>query len=270
MRSDPALSALDLAGPWSVASTHAPHLARLLQGSTPPPPAAQALPVTDYAPNPLKPGKRIAVLNVAGYLTKGRSYFGTSTSQLRLELAQAAADPTVSAVLLAVESPGGSVAGTAEMVSAVQSARRKKPVWAQVQDLAASAAYRIALAADQIWANQPTAMIGSVGTILSVLDVSAAMEKDGVKVHAIATGDLKATGQPGVPVTDDMKAMLQAVVDEMQLEFDAAVQARGLSAEQMTEVKRGGIYTATKAKSLRLIDGIRSPDKTLAALSAAR
>ena len=67
MRSDPALSALDLAGPWSVASTHAPHLLRLLQGQTAQPPApAQAAPVTDYTPNPLKPGKRIAVLNVAG------------------------------------------------------------------------------------------------------------------------------------------------------------------------------------------------------------
>lgn len=268
-----ALAPADLAGPWSVDALLFPHLAKVVSGQPVPAPTpkAAALPLTDYLPNPVREGKRIAVLNVGGFLTKGRSYFGTSTVQLRQELKQAAADPTVSGILLAVESPGGTVAGTAELAAEVQAAKRKKPVWAQVQDLAASAGYWIAASADQVWANQPTALVGSVGTILTVVDVSAAMEKDGVKVNTITTGELKPAGVFGTPFTDAQRAMLQAVVDDTQAQFDAAlVSGRGLSAEQLKEVKGGGIYTASRAKSLKLVDGIRTPDKTLAALAAAR
>lgn len=266
MRSE--LSPSDVAGLWSVDLMFFPHAAKLVESSPLSPKAAA--PLAEYVPNPTRKDKRLAVLTVGGFLSRGRSYYGTSTQQLRQELKQAAADPSVSGILLAVDSPGGTVAGTPELVAEVQAAKRKKPVWAHVSDLAASAAYWVASQADQVWAN-PTAIVGSVGTIVQVEDVSAALEKAGVKIHTFATGPLKATGKTGEPMTDERKAMIQALVDDSQTLFDAAVQsARGLTDAQLAEVRKGGAYAPTQAKTLRLIDGIRPLEKTVQAMSAAR
>lgn len=217
-------------------------------------------------------GRNVAVVKAAGTLMKQQSSTGgTSTVQLRRDIRQAAADPTVSGILLAIDSPGGTVAGTADLAADVAAARRKKPVWAHVDDLGASAAYWLASQADQVFANSPTALVGSIGTIMTVYDVSKAAEAEGVRPVVFATGPLKGTGTPGTPITDEQRAYMQGLVDDVQTHFDAAVRkGRGLSAAELAAVRTGAVFPAAEAKQLRLIDGIQPLDKTLAALAAAR
>lgn len=212
-------------------------------------------------------GRRVAVIKATGSLMKPLSWFGTSTIGLRRDIQSAAADKSVTGILLAVESPGGTVAGAMDLATEVKAATRKKPVWAHIDDQAASAAYWMVSQADQVWANNPTALVGNVGTIFAVLDTSGAAEFDGVKMRVFATGELKATGYPGTKLSDEQATMIQGLTDQTQVQFDAGVKAaRGLSAEQMKAVRTGEIFTATRAKELRLIDGIRPFGQTLAAL----
>lgn len=219
-----------------------------------------------------KGGKSIAVVKVLGTLMKQQSSMGgTSTIQLRRDIRSAAADPNVSGILLAIESPGGTVAGTADLAAEVAKARKQKPVWAHIDDLGASAAYWLASQADMIFANNDTALVGSIGTIQVVYDMSAAAEKEGVKALVFATGPLKGTGVAGAAVTPEQQAYLQRLVNDAQQSFDAAVSVgRALSAAKLVAVRTGAVFSAPEALSLRLIDGIRPLDETLAELAEAR
>ena len=215
-------------------------------------------------------GKSVAVLKVGGVLMKQRSSMGgASTVDIRRTLRQATGDPNVSGVLLQIDSPGGTVAGTDDLAREVKAARRKKPVWAFVEDLGASAAYWIASQAGAIYANSPTAMIGSIGTVMYLTDTSKRNEAAGVREMSFATGPLKSFGD-GEGVTDEQAAYMQSLVNESQATFDAAVRAgRGLSAKELEAVRTGAVFHGLEAQRLRLIDGIKSFDATLDALAAA-
>jgi signal peptide peptidase SppA len=218
-----------------------------------------------------KGGKSVAVVKALGTLMKGQSSFGgTSTVQLRRDIRAAANDPNVSGILLAIDSPGGTVAGTADLGAEVKSATRKKPVWAHIDDLGASAAYWMASQANAIYANHASARVGSIGTVWTVYDTSEAAQKDGVRVLQFATGPLKGMGTPGAAVTDEHQAEYSRLVNDSQAHFDAAVRSgRGLSAAELSAVRSGGVFPAAEAKALKLIDGIRPLESTLAALAAA-
>lgn len=223
-------------------------------------------------PEPAKGGKTVARINVVGPLMKSAGSFGgTSTVQLRRDIRQAAADPQFSGIMLAIDSPGGTVAGTMELGDEVRAARRQKPVHAFVDGMAASAAYWVASQADAVWARNAMAHVGSIGTYYSVVDSSQAAEREGVKVHLFTTGPLKGIGAPGVPVTDDQVAHLREWVDELQAHFDDAVRkGRGLSAAELAAVRSGEVFPATRALGKRLIDGIKTEDQVVNALATAR
>jgi len=217
-------------------------------------------------------GRSIARVVLRGSMMKGQSSFGgTSTVQLRRDIRQAVADPNISGILLDIDSPGGTVAGTADLAAEVKAARRRKPVWAHIDDLGASAAYWVASQADQVFANDKTALVGSIGTLMTVYDYSAQAEKEGVKAIVFATGPLKGAGAPGAPITEDQRQYFQSLVDDSQASFDAAVRSgRGMNASQLAAVRTGGVFTASQALDLKLIDGIRSIDRTLEALAQAK
>ena len=219
-----------------------------------------------------KGGRSVARIVARGTLMKGQpSFGGTSTVQLRRDIRAAARDPNVSGILLDIDSPGGTVAGTADLAAEVRAARRKKPVWAHLDDLGASAAYWVASQADQVFANDKSALVGAVGTLMTVYDMSGAAEKDGVKALVFATGPLKGAGTPGAPVSEEHAAYFQKLVDAEQENFDAAVKTgRGMNAAQLAAVRTGGVFTAAEAQNLKLIDGIRSLDRTLEALASAK
>lgn len=264
-------------GLWAIESTAATNIATL--ASTTGLPAHVAANVAKPKPVestlemiPVKGGKSIAYVKVAGTLMKQQpSMGGTSTIQLRRDIRNAANDPNVQAILLGMDSPGGTVAGTADLANEVKTAKRKKPVWAHVDDLCASACYWVASQASAIYANAPTALIGSIGTIVTVYDQSQAAEQQGIRTLVFSTGPLKGLGVPGAPVTEEQQSHMQSLVNELQTHFDAAVmKGRGMNATQLNSVRTGGVFPATDAVSLRLIDGIRSIDATVDALSAVR
>ncbi len=216
-------------------------------------------------------GKSIAIIKASGILMKQRpSMGGTSSIDLRREIRAAAADPEVGAILLAIDSPGGTVSGTADLAADVKAATKQKPVVAHIDDLGASAAYWIASQADRITANSPTALVGSIGTIQVIQDLSAAAEKEGVRTLVFATGSLKGLGTPGTKVTDEQIAHVQSLVNSVQQSFDAAVQkGRGLTNKQLAAVRHGGVLTAPAAMQAGLIDGIQPLAKTINELAAA-
>lgn len=216
-------------------------------------------------------GQTVAVIPLRGTLMKsvGSMSAGTSTVAARRAIRAAAADPDVSAILLAIDSPGGTVAGTADLAADVKAASKKKPVWAHVDDLGASAAYWVASQADKVFANTDTALVGSIGTLAVMYDLSGQAEKEGIKTLVFATGPLKGAGAPGAAITDQQQEYFRALIEESQTAFDAAVQkARSLTDKQLAAVKTGGVFSAREAADRKLIDGVQSFDVTLSQLAA--
>lgn len=212
----------------------------------------------------------VAVIDIAGSMTKhGSSLSGSgSTVRARQEIRRAANDPNVDAILLRIDSPGGTVAGTADLGAEIAAAAERKPLTAFVEDLAASAAYWAASQARRIVANDGTALVGSIGTLIAFYDLSGLAGQEGIKPVVISTGGMKGLGFPGSEVTDAQKAHLQQLVDRTQAGFTAAVaRGRQLSAEQVTQLADGRVHVAQAAQDLGLIDAIQSFDATLRELA---
>lgn len=215
--------------------------------------------------------KTVAEIKIVGVMAKGLSFFAdTSTVKVREEIASAVRDPAVHGILLSIDSPGGTVNGTAELGDAIKDANRKKPVYSWVGGLVASAAYWAASQSAMIFAGNRMSQAGSIGTYTSAFDLSKAFESMGVKAHLWSTGPLKAIGVPGVPITDEQSAHIQSRVNGAQLHFDAAVRSgRGMDSAQLEAVRSGEAFWAQEAINRRLIDGIKSHEQTLAAVAAA-
>ncbi len=212
-------------------------------------------------------GKSIARIQLNGLLMRGQSWWGgTSTLQAIRDLRQAAADADVSGILLQIDSPGGSVAGTASLGDEIKLASKQKPVVAHIDTLGASAAYWAASQATKIVAEDRTALVGSIGTIWPMEDTSAADEMNGIKDVSKKTGPLKGIGYG--PITPEQQAHIQEQVDKVQVHFDAAVKkGRGLSDKELAAVNHGGVFTAEDALANGLIDAIQPISKTIADMS---
>lgn len=209
----------------------------------------------------------IAVISLEGVLTKG-DWCGTSTLRARRQVRAAAADPSVSAIVLAIDSPGGHVAGTKELADEVRAAGRSKLTVACIEDLGASAAYWVAAQCQRVVANA-TAEVGSIGTVAAVADLSKQAEKEGITVHVVSTGAHKGSFTPGAPVTEEMLADLRERVTALNGHFLAAVSAgRKMPADKLAEIADGRVFLAAKAMELGLIDGIATIDQVAAQIRA--
>lgn len=201
----------------------------------------------------------VAVIPMAGPIMKAKSkYGGCSSIDVRRAIRKAVLDEQVDAILLHIDSPGGTVAGTADLAADVKAADARKPVYAHIDDLGASAAYWVASQARRITAN-PTGEVGSIGTMLVLADTSGAYAADGIKVHLVSTGKFKGAGADGIPVTDDHLAMFQAEVDDLNEHFIAGVVAGRngkMTPAQVRAVADGRVHIAAKAKTLGLIDEV--------------
>lgn len=226
----------------------------------------QARAESDTVMAPGAGGKSIAVIPLAGTLMKSRMSMGSSTStvQARRDIRAAVRNPDVSGIMLMIDSPGGTVAGTADLGAEVKAARRSKPVFAQIEDQATSAAYWVASQASRVYANSATAMAGSIGTLLAVTKETSG------KVAVFASGPLKAPGMAG-DLTDEQTSYLQGLVNGWQSHFDAAVKTgRRLTDKQLSAVNTGAAFLAGTALDMKLIDGIQPTEATIAELSAAK
>jgi len=212
----------------------------------------------------------VAILHARGTLMKGYSSLsaGTSTVALRRQLRQAVANPDVSAILLKVDSPGGTVAGTQDLAAEVERAAKQKPLIAFVEDLCASAAYWTAAAAGWIVANNDTALIGSIGTYSVVADYSEAAAKEGVRVHVLRSGNFKGAGTPGAEITAEQLAEFQRIVDSLNEQFLAAVaKHRTKTLPQVKALADGRVHPAREALALGLIDEINTLDAVVERLT---
>jgi len=215
-------------------------------------------------------GNGVMVIDIVGTLQKEASSLGgTSSVMLRRAVSQAAANESVSAIMLRIDSPGGTTAGTHELAQAIADANKSKPVWAYIEDTGASAAYWLASQTSKVLVNQ-TAKVGSIGTYMAVADYSAAAAEAGVKVHVIRAGEFKGAGQQGTEVTDKQLAEWQRVVDDINAVFVSAVQGgRKLTAKQVSELADGRIHVGQKAVDLGLADGVASYEAALSQLGQA-
>lgn len=225
----------------------------------------------DEASKPYFMTDGVAIIRLIGQMQKGYSKFGgTSTVLTKRAVRLARRDPAVKAILLAIDSPGGMVAGTAELAQEVAQANLTTPVHAYIEDLGASAAYWVASQARKISANA-TAEIGSIGVLAILQDSSGLAERSGLTVHVVSTGRYKGMGAPGSKVLPEHLAEVEAMVEDLGSHFFQAVQeGRAMNASQLARVSDGRVWIAAKARQLGLIDTVQSFDAALAALVQTR
>ena len=208
---------------------------------------------------------RSALIEINGVMEKYRSLFGilfggTSTIDVQNQVNAAAADPQIEHIVLHIDSPGGTVAGTADLADAVYRARQAKPVSAFISDRGASAAYHVASQANQIIANS-TAMVGSVGVITYLVDMSALFKKRGLRAIAIGSGKYKAIGAPGTEVSEEQQAEIQRMVDSAAQQFIGAVRrGRGSRIKNFDEVSTARVFRGHEAQQAGLVDLISTFD----------
>lgn len=177
------------------------------------------------------------------------------------------ANASVGAIVLHVDSPGGSTYGTEELATKIFNARGTKPIYAMVDSMACSAAYWIGTSADMVICT-PGGDVGSVGVYCMHMDQSKAMEEDGVAVTMISAGRYKTELSPFGPLSDDAKASLQESVDATHEKFIGALKRnRGTSAENVrTNYGEGRVVAADKALVKGMIDRIMPMETLMAKL----
>jgi len=176
---------------------------------------------------------------------------------------QAEEDSTVSAIVLDINSPGGSPVASEEIMNAVKNS--KKPVVVWISDTGASGAYLAASPADKIYAS-PSSIVGSIGVILSLTDLSGLYQKIGVNQYAIKAGEYKDMGSSYRNLTPEETRMLQEMVDEDYDYFISLVaENRKLDINYVRSIAEGKIYTGTQAKNLKLIDETGNRDEAIEA-----
>lgn len=164
------------------------------------------------------------------------------------------ADPTVKAIMLDIDSPGGTVGGVMEFAESIRQSRDDKPIHAMTDGDMDSAAYWIGSQADTVTATQ-SASVGSIGVYLPMLDASRAYEMQGYKVELFKSGDLKGIGVPGTSLSDDQRAHLQSQVDYLFGQFKSAV-IDGRRELINDNFMQGQALYAAQAREAKLIDDI--------------
>ena len=191
---------------------------------------------------------------------------GTSCEGLSAAITTAIGDDRVAAILLDVYSPGGAVQGIADLADQLADAGEVKPLVAQVNELAASAAYWLASQAETVNVNQ-TGEAGSIGVYTVIDDSSRWFSEQGVTVHLVRSGTHKGVGEDGVPVEAEHLEELQRLVDELSGIFKAQVaRGRQMSAEQIGELADGRVHIGRSAVEIGLADAVQTFDETLASM----
>ncbi len=173
-------------------------------------------------------------------------------------------DPSVGAIILDIDSPGGQVSGIEEVSKKIFEARGRKPVVAVANHLAASAAYWIATAADELVVT-PSGEVGSVGVFAAHEDLSESMAKEGVKVTMISEGKYKTEGNPYEPLSEEAKAAIQERVSEVYDTFVKAVaRNRGVKPADVRDgFGEGRVVGAKKAVQIGMADRVGTLDETI-------
>lgn len=211
----------------------------------------------------------VAVIPVNGPISFDDPFaalFGETTVKVISEnLDKALADASVHSILLNVNSPGGYVTGVEALSDKVFASRGTKRIYAHTEGMAASAAYWIASAADQLFLGSGTAEVGSIGVYLVHFDYSTMLTDMGIKVTEITAGKYKGLGSPYAELTAKDQELLQADVDYIYTRFVQAVaRNRGISAEEVLKSATGLTFFGSDAVAKGLADGISTQQEVIA------
>jgi protease-4 len=217
---------------------------------------------------------KIALIDVEGVILNAREsgLLGSGDNPVALfreRLDAAADDKHVKAVVLRINSPGGSVTASDIMYRDLCRFREEthKPVVACMMDMAASGGYYLAMGCDRIYAH-PTTVTGSIGVIMSLYNAAGLFGKLGVKSDPIKSGPNKDIGNPGRPMTDEERAILQQMVMKFYEQFVAVVikgRVECAGEERIRALADGRVYTGLEAKELGLVDEVGYLEDAIAA-----
>lgn len=222
-------------------------------------------------------GARLTLLEIEGVISEAspQSPFGVSRPSMlasaREVLRRSAEDEENAGLLLRIHSPGGTVTASETLHHLIESykADTGRPVVAYLQGIAASGGYYTAVSADEIVAH-PVAITGSIGVIMSGINVAGLMERFGIEDQTFTSGAYKDSGSPLRAMRPDERDYLQGIVDELESAFVAAVDAGrpGLDAAAVAKVADGRIFTARTALELGLVDSVGHLEDALEALES--
>ena len=207
-------------------------------------------------------GDSIALIHVDGAIAgTGSTYDGVVTPEYMLDqLDQALADDSVKAILLRIDSPGGTVAASQEISLAVRRANEEKPVVASIGDIGASGAYMVAAQCDEIVA-APGSMVGSIGVIMEIPNVAGLLDKLGVEFTVLTQGENKDVGSPYRSVTPTETVMLN---EQMAIAYDQFIadvaEGRGMDEAEVRELATGWAWLGSEAIDLGLVDSLGNYD----------
>lgn len=238
---------------------------------------ARIRPTSEEAQARLVPGRKnlgdVAVIRLSGFITQKANMWtelfgGTSTEGLAAEVRAAMSERSIGAVLLDVDSPGGTVVGVSEAAEVIRASRGSKPLVALANPFMASAAYWLASQADEIVAT-PSSLTGSIGVMSVYVDESKALEAAGLDVEEITYGRRKAEGSGTKPLTDVARAGIQDRVDYYGEMFEADVaRGRGISpARVRARYGQGAVFNAGPAREAGLVDRVGTLESVVAQLA---
>lgn len=192
----------------------------------------------------------------------------TSYQELAAQLDAAIADPSVAAIVLDIDSPGGESGGVFDLADRVRTAAQVKPVWALANDMAYSAAYALGSAASRFFVTR-TGGVGSIGVIAMHADQSVRDAKDGVRYTAVFAGARKNDLNPHEPISDEAHAFLKSEVDRIYSLFvDTVASHRGLTGDAVRATE-AGVFFGQGAVAAGLADAVGTFDELLAELTSA-
>lgn len=207
-------------------------------------------------------GPHVARITVEGVITED--------SAREAALARIANDDTAQALIVYINSPGGTVVGGETLFRNLRKVAERKPVVAVMGTLATSGGYMAALGADRIYARSGT-VTGSIGVILQSADITGLLEKLGVQPELIKSDPLKAVPNPMEPLTEEGRAATRAVVMDMYRFFlDMVIERRGMPEARARDLADGRIYTGRQAVDNGLVDALGGESEARDWLATAR
>ena len=211
-------------------------------------------------------GDAVAIIYVEGPIVMGRPEGGYASSGIAYSetivpyLRAAQKDAAVKAIVLRVESPGGSVVASREIYDEIVATRKGKPVVASFGEVAASGGYYISAPADKIYAH-PATITGSIGVISVLPNLAGLTEKIGVQLIVIKSGPHKDESYGYRDLTPEEREIWQKMIDEAYNDFvDIVAQGRHLDSARVRQLADGRIYTGKQAKEVGLADELGNLD----------
>lgn len=201
-------------------------------------------------------GGRVGLVEVLGDISESESVVE--------QLERLGRDPSVHAIVVRIDSPGGGVAASQEIYEAVQKVRKlDKPVVASLAGVAASGGYYVACAADTIVSN-PGTLTGSIGVIMSFPNTEELFRKVGIKLEVIKTGQFKDVGSIWRPMTDEERELLQGVLTNVYDQFvDAIAEGRGMSRDRILPYADGRVFSGDQAQEYGFVDVLGDLDDAI-------